>query len=100
MFDSQSRYSKLTPETMTAADGTVITYTSRRFLPQGDALPVLQQVTVIAGDRIDLVTSRTLRDPTQFWRICDANDAMDPLDLADVPGAILVVPIPGPITGT
>ena len=35
------------------------------------------------GDRLDLITARTLGDPEQFWRICDANDALDPDDLAE-----------------
>ena len=35
------------------------------------------------GDRLDLITARTLGDPEQFWRVCDANDALDPAELTD-----------------
>jgi hypothetical protein len=41
------------------------------------------------------VTARTLGDPEQFWRICDANDALDPYALV-VPGRRLTVPMPMP----
>jgi hypothetical protein len=94
LFDSRSRYASLPSETLTASDGTIVNYVSRRFLPLAESLPILQKVVVKAGDRIDLVTSRTLGDSLQFWRICDANDAMDPLDLTAAPGTVLIVPVP------
>ncbi len=28
------------------------------------------------GDRLDLLAVRYLDDPTGFWRLCDANDAL------------------------
>ena len=28
------------------------------------------------GDRLDQIAARFLGDATQFWRVCDANDAM------------------------
>jgi nucleoid-associated protein YgaU len=33
------------------------------------------------SDRLDLIAARTLGDPLLFWRIADANDAMNPFDL-------------------
>lgn len=47
------------------------------------------------NDRIDLVSSRSLGDPEQFWRLCDANNAMYPLILTTSPGRVLDVPVPG-----
>jgi len=55
---------------------------------------VLAEVTVSQGDRLDLITARTLGDPEQYWRICDANEAMNPPDLTDEPGEVLRVPVP------
>jgi len=49
---------------------------------------------VIEGDRLDLITARTLSDPEQFWRIADANDAMDPTDLTNEPGSRLRIATP------
>jgi hypothetical protein len=95
MFDQNSRYVKLQNRSLTAKDGATIIYKERRFLPQGDKIPILQQVSVMAGDRIDLVTSRTLGNPEQFWRVCDANNAMYPLNLTFEPGRVLLIPVPG-----
>ena len=95
MFEPGSRYFALEEATFTFADGRTVAYKRRRFLPQGRTLPRLAVVTVEAGDRLDLIAARTLGDPEQFWRICDANDAVDPEALAE-PGNRLVVPTPEP----
>ena len=67
------------------------------FLPQGDEMPVLQEVALVAGDRLDLIASRTLGDPEQYWLICDANNAMYPPDLIDLekePDKVLRISVP------
>ena len=87
MFDHTSRYHALDTASLTLADGRTVTYARRRFLPPGASLPTLTLVTVVPGDRIDLVANRVYGDPLMFWRLCDANDAMDPLQmLADAAG--------------
>lgn len=52
---------------------------------------------VAADDRLDLLAARYLGDPAGFWRICDANLALDPDELVgpDAEGGVLVVPTPG-----
>jgi hypothetical protein len=95
MFDFTSRYAKLPTFTYTAPNGQVSSYVGRRFLPDGESLPVLAQVTVGARERLDLLTYRTLGDPLQYWRIADANDAINPFDLEE-DGRTLRVPVPQP----
>ena len=55
-------------------------------------------VKVTPGDRLDLVANRIYGDPLMFWRLCDANDAMDPVrmlaEAADDPSAALRAAIP------
>lgn len=34
------------------------------------------------GQRLDLLAAHYLKDPTAFWRICDANGALSPHALA------------------
>ena len=85
MFEHTSRYYRVPEARYTTADGRHITYKRRRFLSQGDALPLMVRVTVLEGDRLDLITARTLGDPEQFWRICDANNAMNPFELTAQP---------------
>jgi hypothetical protein len=98
MFDHTSRYYQLPVATIDLPDGRTVSYVRRRFLPQGAALPLLAEVAVAQGERIDLVSNRTLGDPLAYWRICDANNAMDPVALAEesagVPGRLLRVPLP------
>lgn len=94
MFDPMSRYYHLETATYTTPEGSVIAYKRRRFLPRGENMPPLIEVTVTHGDRLDLITARTLGDPEQFWRVGDANNAMDPLELTAELGKTLRVPVP------
>ncbi len=94
MFDHTSRYARLATATHKTSGGRTVTFLRRRFLPQGERMPLLVEVIVTDGDRLDLITARTLGDPEQFWRIADSNNAMDPFDLTGEPGAILRVPVP------
>ena len=94
MFERTSRYYSIETATQTAPDGRLIAYKRRRFLPPGEDMPLLVEVSVTDGDRLDTITARTLGDPEQYWRICDANDAMNPLDLTARPGQTLRVPVP------
>ncbi len=93
MFEQRSRYYALEDASLTAPDGSVIAYKRRRFLPEGEKMPLLVEVTVTEGDRLDLITARTLGDPEQFWRICDANNTMNPSDLIE-PGRVIRVSVP------
>ena len=85
MFDPTSRYSKLDQATLTVtgSDGLPheIKYVRRRFVPSADTMTTLAEYRVLQGDRLDNITARFLTDPTQFWRLCDANTAMDAEEL-------------------
>jgi hypothetical protein len=94
MLDPTSRYYSLETAFYTNAQGRRIAYKRRRFLPQGSALPLMSEVTVQDGDRLDLITARTLGVPEQFWRICDANNAMNPFDLTSEIGRVLRIAQP------
>jgi len=94
MFEPTSRYANLETATLAMTDGRKVTYKRRRFLPRGKDLPVLVEVTVTQSERLDLITARTLGDPEQFWRVCDANDAMNPVELTSEIGRTLRVPVP------
>jgi nucleoid-associated protein YgaU len=94
MFDPKSRYANLKAETLTV-DGSQVVYVGRRFLPQPDSIGSVQQVSVAVGDRMDLISARTIGDPELFWRICDANYVMYPLEQTSQPGTVLRIPAPG-----
>ena len=94
MFEHTSRYYPLEEAIYEAADGRRIVYKRRRFLPQGEAMPLLAEVTVGVDDRLDRIAARALGAPEQFWQVCDANNAMHPFDLTAEPGRILRIAIP------
>ena len=94
MFDPTSRYYNRDTSTYTLPGGREIRYLKRRLLPQSDSLTTLAEVTVNDGDRLDLITARSLGDALQFWRIADANEAMNPFDLASTAGKIIRIPVP------
>lgn len=94
MFDYTSRYYNLETAKLTTPDGRIVAYVKRRFLPQGKNMLLLEEISVTAGDRLDQITARTLGDPLQFWRVCDANNAMNPVDLTAEIGQKIRVPVP------
>jgi hypothetical protein len=94
MFDPNSRYYNLQNLVLTTPDGREVVYKERRFLPRGSGMQTLAEVTVVEGDRLDLITARALSDPEQFWRVADANDAMDPTALTNEPGSRLRIAMP------
>ena len=96
MIDPSSRYARVQTLTFERSGRPPIVYLSRRFLPPPETLQTLANVEVTPSDRLDLVAARTLGDPLAFWRIADANRAMDPDELTDTVGRRLRVPIPQP----
>jgi len=98
LFPPTSRYNTIETATL-AIDGgpegpLEIIYLKRRFVPPGERFALLQEHTVEAGDRLDNITARYLGDPLQFWRICDANNTMDPFDLTAEIGRRLRITLP------
>jgi hypothetical protein len=94
MFDYTSRYAAIATATLTTGDGGTVTYVRRRLLPPLDTLQTIAEVTVNDPDRLDLITVRTVGAPEQFWRIADANVAMNPFDLTALPGERVRIPAP------
>lgn len=94
MLDQKSRYKDLAIKTFGAADGSERRYLARRFLPDPATLRTLTTVRVTDSQRLDLIAHRSLGEPTVFWRIADANAAMDPDDLLAPVGRRLIVPSP------
>ena len=93
MFDASSRYAKIENATYVDPSGTIITYKRRRFLPDA-SMPLLAELPIQDGERLDNFTARTLGNPEHYWRICDANNTMNPVDLEARPNQQLKVPVP------
>jgi hypothetical protein len=97
-YPTNSRYS-LTPvlET-TGADGAVVRFLARRFLPDPDALTEVGVGAVREGDRADLLASTFLHDPELYWRLCDGNRAMHPTDI-EIAGATVRITLEEEMSG-
>lgn len=99
MFDRTSRYSglPLASAVVTGADGQprTVRYVTRRFIPPAESAVTLATHLVAQNDRVDSLTARYFNDPTQLWRICDANGVLRVAELTDPPGRALRVPLPG-----
>lgn len=97
MFDSTSRYFAIETTTTTvpdADDGTRdLRYVKRRIIPATETMQTLVEHTVTQGDRLDNVTARYLGDPTQFWRVCDANNVVQPEELEET-GRVVKIALP------
>lgn len=94
MSDPSSRYNNVGTALWCSPQGDRVLYRQRRFLPQPSTLPVLTEVVVQDGQRIDQIAAATLGNSLQWWRIADANFAMEPYTLTSQPGVVLIVPVP------
>lgn len=79
MFFPGSRYQKTGTYTVTIPDGTVMVAAK---LPLPAKKLLLGFHRRLEGQRLDLIASHYLTDPTAFWQLCDANNAMSPDSLA------------------
>lgn len=95
MTDPQSRYARTPVTQYTTPEGRRVACFSPRLVPLGRTLPVLGTIEITPLDRIDRLAARALGDPRQFWRLCDANDVIDPIAFAQAPGDV-IVPEPEP----
>jgi len=76
-----------------------IAYLKRRFVLPPENFSVVQQHTVVQGDRVDNLAAQYLGDPELYWRLCDANRAVRPDELTETPGTTLVITLPEGVPG-
>ena len=93
MFPRTSRYHAIETARLTTSEQREIVYVRRRFIPPANDAAVAVEYKIEQGDRLDNVTAQQLGDPEQFWRLCDANEAMQPTELEEI-GRWVKVPLP------
>ena len=98
-FPPNSRYNGIGTAKLTTADGRTIVLIKRRFVPAPEEFSLIQEHSVIQGDRLDNITAKYLGDPEQFWRLCDANGAIRPDELTETVGAKVRITLPQGIPG-
>ena len=95
-----SRYHDVETAQLTRPDGRTIVYLRRRFVPPPERFALVLEHTVVEGDRLDNLAAKYLGDPEQFWRICDANGAINPDELTENVGSKLRITLPEGIPAT
>ena len=92
MIDADSRYAEVGCDTLPGDDE--VMYLKRRFLPAASDVdaPQTLDAAAVPRHRLDLVAAHALGDAFAFWRICDANEAMNPATLLDDTGNRLRIP--------
>ncbi len=93
-FAPNSRYYGVPTTTLTLPDGRMLTYLTRRFVPQPERFALLKQHAVVQNDRLDTLAAHYFNDPVQFWRLCDANRALRPDELVETIGRLLRITLP------
>jgi len=94
VFPPTSRYYGLATTSLTSADGRTVNYLRRRFVPQSSRFALLKQHAVVQNDRLDNLAARYIGDPEQYWRLCDANNAIRPDELIETIGQTLRITLP------
>ena len=98
MTDPTSRYAACETASLTVTgpdgDSRTLRYLRRRFVPPAEGMQLVVEHAFTQADRLDTVTAQYVGDPAQFWRICDANQAMQPAEL-EVVGRTLKIAMPG-----
>lgn len=89
MFFAGSRYATAGSYSIPDSAGRIVAVTR---IPLPAPAPLRGYVRRAQGQRLDLIGYEFLRDPTAFWKLCDANNAVSPdalvtRDLVGVPSA-------------
>ncbi len=94
MFDPDSRYADSPVETHETADGREVRFVRRRRIPAAGSTGTVGKVVVHDGERLDQIAARSIGDPGSWWRLADANEAMEPVELVETAGAEIDIPSP------
>jgi hypothetical protein len=98
-FPDNSRYHSIAVTTLEQNSDEPIAYLKRRFIPSPKRFAVLQEHTVVEGDRVDNLAAQYLGDAELYWRMCDANGVMRPDELTESTGAKIAITLPEGVPG-
>lgn len=91
MFGKSSRYYTLPDRLARDDEGREVVYRAVRLLPRPPRAPS-KMTRVGQEERLDLVAARAVGRAELFWKLCDANSALDPFDLIESAERVLWVP--------
>ena len=99
LFPPNSRYHGIDTVMLETPEGKTIVHLRRRLVPSPERFALLQEHAVVQGDRLDNLAAQYLGDAEQFWRLCDANNALRPDELTETVGRRLRITLPEGILG-
>ena len=90
-FPTDSRYHGAPMKTTTLPDGREVRYTGRRFVPAPESIEFEAVHLVRSGDRLDLMAAQYFANPSQGWKILDANQIRNPRSALQDTGSRLAI---------
>lgn len=100
-FPPTSRYAGVGVDVWDPGNGTPpVPFLRRRLCPRAERLALLYETRVVESDRRDLLAKRHLGDAELWWRLADANGAVDPRDLTEPIGRRLRITLPEGVQGS
>ena len=98
-FPENSRYHSVEITTLEQSGQEPLAYLKRRFVPPAERFSVIQEHTVVEGDQVDNLAAQYLGDPELYWRLCDANSVLRPVELTETAGEKVAITLPEGIPG-
>ena len=98
-FPDNSRYHSVEITSLEQSNREPIAYLKRRFVPPLESFAVIQEHTVVEGDRVDNLSAQYLGDPELYWRLCDANGVIRPDELTETAGDKVAITLPEGVPG-
>ena len=99
-FPPTSRYSWIEVDAWDPGNGEpAVPFLKRRLCPRGELFALLYEVRIAEGDRRDVLAARHLGDPEVWWRLADADGAVDPRDLTTPVARRLRITLPEGVPG-
>lgn len=93
MFTVSSRYHLVDTAKWRDINDQEIIFLRRRFIPLPKESLIEVEHVVTQDERLDHIAAKYLGDAEQFWRLCDANNAMRPDELTNTIGRRLRIPV-------
>ncbi len=94
LFAANSRYVGQATASWEKVNGQEVMYVKRRFISKAENFSTLQEHRVEENDRLDNIAAKYFSDPQLYWRLCDANGAMNPKELTAIVGTRLRITLP------
>jgi hypothetical protein len=100
-FPPTSRYAGVGVDAWDPGNGNPpVPFVRRRLCPRAERFSLLYEVSVVEGDRRDVLAARHVGDAALWWRLADANGVVDPRTLTERVGSRVRITLPEDVPGS